>query len=315
MPARARSRWIVAAKWLVVALVAWGIHRTALSGWKDLQAQDWNVADLRPEWLAAAGVLYLAGLLPSGVFWQRVLWALGQKPRLGETLRAYYIGHVGKYVPGKGFVVVLRAGLVRSPRTGTAMAAVSIFYETLTMMAVGALVAAAVLAVVERGWLTMAAGGLMAVVALPTWPPVFERLVRLTGIGKLDPRAVERLAGLDYRTIGIGWLTLPAGWLLMGASLWATFRAGGYAGASALDGVEQLAICTAAASLAVVAGFVSFVPGGLVVREAIVLHLLTPAFGEAAALVAAVLSRLISVAAETLVAGGLYLLPRRDGEP
>ena len=72
--------------------------------------------DFDPGWLGLAGVLYLLGLLPAGLFWHRVLLVLGQDARLGETLRAYYIGHLGKYVPGKAMVVVIRAGLIRSHR-------------------------------------------------------------------------------------------------------------------------------------------------------------------------------------------------------
>ena len=59
-----------------------------------------------------------------------------------ETTRAYYVGHLGKYVPGKALVVIIRTGLISGPRVDTTVAAVSIFIETLTMMAVGAFLAA-----------------------------------------------------------------------------------------------------------------------------------------------------------------------------
>ncbi len=64
-----------------------------------------------------------------------------------NTLRAYYIGHLGKYVPGKAMVVILRTVMVRGHRVDAAVAAVSVFFETLTMMAVGAFMAAGILAV------------------------------------------------------------------------------------------------------------------------------------------------------------------------
>ena len=83
-------------------------------------------------------MLYLVGLLPEGLFWQRALRAMGQEAPLGRTLRAYYIGHLGKYVPGKAMVVVLRTGLICGPGVDAGIAAASVFLETLTMMAVGA---------------------------------------------------------------------------------------------------------------------------------------------------------------------------------
>jgi len=50
-----------------------------------------------------------------------------------------------KYVPGKALVVILRAGLIRSRRVNAVVAAISVFYETLTMMAVGSFLAGAIL--------------------------------------------------------------------------------------------------------------------------------------------------------------------------
>ena len=85
-------------------------------------------------WLAASGGLYLLGTLCCGVFWHRTLRALGQPVSLPQALRAYYIGQLGKYVPGKAMVVILRAGLVRGQGSIPALAAVSVFLETLTMM-------------------------------------------------------------------------------------------------------------------------------------------------------------------------------------
>ena len=95
--------------------------------------------------MVSAGLIYLLGLLPAGLYWHYVLKVLGQDVRLANTLRAYYIGHLGKYVPGKAMVVILRTGMVRGHRVDTAVAAASVFFETLTMMAVGAFLAAGIL--------------------------------------------------------------------------------------------------------------------------------------------------------------------------
>ena len=140
-----RRRWVsIVVELSIVAILAWFVRGTILGA----------VAKIRTYphafsfgWLAAAALLYLAGLLPEGLFWHRVLRDLGQEAELAETLRAYFIGHLGKYVPGKAMVVVLRTGLIRSHRVDTRMAVASVFLETLTMMAVGACVAAAILAV------------------------------------------------------------------------------------------------------------------------------------------------------------------------
>src|SRR5687767_13973789 len=140
---RRRKKWLVAAlKLAVVLLLAWAIRRTLADAWNELAAAPFVI---RPEWLVAAGILYLIGLLPCGWFWHRVLVRLGQSPGWLASQRAYFIGHLGKYVPGKALVVVLRAGLVRSDPVDGTVSAASVFIETLTQMAVGAFVAAAIL--------------------------------------------------------------------------------------------------------------------------------------------------------------------------
>ena len=70
---------------------------------------------------------------------------MGQEAGVWESLRAYIIGHLGKYVPGKALVVILRTGLIRSHRVNTSLAAVSVFYETFSLMTAGMIVAIFVL--------------------------------------------------------------------------------------------------------------------------------------------------------------------------
>ena len=45
------------------------------------------------------------------MFWYRLLRQLGQRPTALAAVRAYYIGHLGKYLPGKACALLLRATL------------------------------------------------------------------------------------------------------------------------------------------------------------------------------------------------------------
>ena len=144
LPNPTLRRWIVSAvKLLIVAVVLWLVRGTMKQSWNYLHE---HPRSLSPSWLALSGGLYLLALLPEGLFWHWALKALGQDVGLLETLRAYYIGHLGKYVPGKAMVIVLRTGLIHSHRVDTSIAVASVFLETLTMMAVGACIAVPVLA-------------------------------------------------------------------------------------------------------------------------------------------------------------------------
>ena len=302
--AQRRKRWILAAiKLLIVAIVVWFIRRTLVDAWEQLGTRRWQ-CDFW--WLAAAGGLYLFGTLLSGIFWHRTLRALGQNVSLPQALRAYYIGHLGKYVPGKAMVVILRTGLVQGQGVDTALAAASVFFETLTMMAVGAFMSAAIVAVWyhEQTLLFWAALAMMIVAGVPTLPPVFRRLVRLVGVGRTNPAVAEKLADLGYGTMLIGWLLTAIGWVVAGLSFWAVLRS---LGAADANPIGQLHLYTAGVTLATVAGFVSFVPGGAVVREAVLAELMVPLLGDAVALVSAILLRLVWLVAELVISGILYL--------
>lgn len=302
-------------KLAIVAAIFWGVHRSAESAWRELRAElaksnehGWAIAPSGICWLVASTLLYLAAFVPSAWYWRFILTRLGETPGVGESLRAYYIGHLGKYVPGKAMVVILRVGLLSRSRSKMATATASVFYETLLLMAIGASIAGAVLAFrpEESGYLAWIAAGMSIVAGAPTWPGIFRRLFRLATFGKLDPETFARLDRLGPAEWGIGWLALSCGWLLLGASLWSVLLALGHSPSDSI--VAEILLCTAAAALSIVAGFVSFIPGGFVVRELVLVPMLAPLVGEGPALVAAIASRLVAMVAESVVSGILYPL-------
>lgn len=312
-PKRRIPRWLVAAvRWIIFIAVLAGIAHTVWKSYNDFQQQQFSLGDVDWRWLVAAGGLYLIGLSPSWLYWDVVVRALGQRPSLWETCRAYYISHLGKYVPGKAMVVVIRAGMVSGPQVSGGVAAAAVFVETLTMMAVGAAVAAVVLAVMfhDQLWLLALSMGLMLCAVVPTIPPVFRFLVRLMRIDRLRPELTQALAGLNYRLMAAGWLLMLVLWLLLGLSLMATLAAmpGVSIGPADLPQAVPLAVCCMA--LATVAGFVSMIPGGLAVRELVLITLLAPVYGEPAAIVSAVLLRLVGLLSEVLISTILYFAGR-----
>ncbi len=176
-----RRRWLTVLKWAIVLTVAVFVVRAVSIARSQLQGQaEFSLRRVQWAWLVVAGGFYLLALLPMGLFWHRLLRALGQRPTVWETLRAYYIGSLGKYVPGKAMVVVLRSALLRRVQVDTAIAAVSVFAETMTMMTVGALLAAVIIVLqfASHTGLLILAIGLMLTSGVPTWPPVFRYLVR-----------------------------------------------------------------------------------------------------------------------------------------
>ena len=142
----ARPRWkrltITAVKAVVAIVVLWAVGRQVLRAYGDLRSKSESL-HFEPVWLVLAGLLYLAGLLACAVFYERIMRTSPTPIGLVPACRAYIVSHLGKYVPGKAMVVVLRSGMVVPHGARASTAAIATFYETLVMMAAGGLVAAA----------------------------------------------------------------------------------------------------------------------------------------------------------------------------
>jgi uncharacterized membrane protein YbhN (UPF0104 family) len=305
----------------VLVAVFWFVGSTLQMAVDKLTASDWR---LSPATIGLAAIFYVAGLLPAGIYWWWLMKRLHQPVPPLAALRAYFVGHLGKYVPGKAMVVVLRAGMAKSAGADVALATITVLIETLTMMACGAALSLVlVAALVPPDWKVVLAAALAVVTGGPTLPPLLNRLLwRWEQRGgaapepKTEPTDLEsgpRLspspstAAIGWRAMGIGWAAMLALWLMLGLSL-ASILSGLAPGLPL--GPRGCLLAIAAVALATVAGFLSLFPGGLLVRELILLDLLAPQVGEPTALVAAVLLRLVWLVSELVVSGGLYLLAR-----
>jgi hypothetical protein len=269
--------------------------------WRDLHEHGESLR-IDPGWVALAVVLYLVGLGAYGLFFGRVLRASATPVGYLPALRAYLISHLGKYVPGKALVVVMRVGLVVPAGARPATSAFATLYETLVMMAAGGLLAFVGFAVPPAQPWGMAVGlGLGLAFLVVVWPTVFPRISALMSLPfpNVGPDALPRLGG---RLLGEGLLWALAGWVLLGMSQVAVVRALGMASLP----VGRWPLVIASVALATVAGFViAVLPGGLGVREGVLMTALKPALGEDAAVLAALALRLAWVLGEVLAAAVL----------
>lgn len=266
---------------------------------------------LHPGWLGLSAGLYLFGLSFSGGFWYLLLRLLGESPAVRASYRAYFIGHLGKYVPGKAWALLLRTTLVGEAGVRTGVAAMTATYETLTTMASGALVALVlfILLATEDDALGWKACGLLALAGIPILPGIFNPLVRRLSTPFLEPSAPP-LPRLRNTTLLLGLALTACGWAMIGASLWAMIQAVRPEPEPWLWATWQR--YTAYMALAYVAGFLALpAPGGLGVRELILQQSLAPVLGRPQAVVAVLLLRLTWTVAELLIAGVLYCLPAR----
>ena len=198
-------------------------------------------------------------------------------------------------------VIIIRTDRVRDDKVSIAPAAASIFVETFTWIFVGAAIASCLLIVKfqQFRWLQVTAVLLMVGAGIVTWPPIFNWIAT-----KIRPINSKRHSyAVDLRTMITGWIALAIGWTLNGCCLWLVI--------SALPGTNptnaHLAVTLAAVTLATVGGFVSLIPGGLGVRELVMIPLLGSEFGTVIAVMAAILVRLVWLSAELASSAILYV--------
>ena len=298
---------------IILALVVWGSWRTIEQALADLAKSKISFAQFDPVWLSVSGLFYLTAMLLFGLFWHRILGLMERHPRLWNSLRAYFISQPGKYVPGKFLVVLLRTTIIRNDRVETTIAVTSTFVETLTMMAIGAVLGSMILAIhsLGDGRLVALAMCLAVAVGLPVFPPVLRRLAKLARLHRLHADIDRSLSGLNVRQLAPGWLGVTLGWFSMGISLWATLQAMPNGDPSLTNLVANTPLLTACIALSTVAGFVSGLPGGLGVREMVVMVLVQPHFGATAAVLSAVVHRCVMIVADLLMAGLMCVIRRK----
>lgn len=291
------------------------IGRRAVQLWRDSPQTELHVSIL---WLIPAAVMYLIGWLPSVWFWQAMLRRMHQHVGWFAAIRAYYVGQVGKYLPGKALVLVLRGSLLKEAGAKPLFAGVTAAYETLIFMWTGTALALA-LALPESYWNDLPQ--LVQRLRHPAWllplivlvgtlslTPFSAWLFTIVGRKALpsDPSAPKPpafTAGLMIQ----GAIVTSLGWMCHALSLGFTLQA---VSSRPFD-LAQFPLWLASVCVSTVGGFVILVaPGGLGVREWLLVEMLKdqPAVGVAQAVVAAFLLRVVWFLSEMISAGILYVV-------
>jgi uncharacterized membrane protein YbhN (UPF0104 family) len=298
-------------KLVVFVLVLWGVWRSLTSIRDDLNTQQLDPRSFHWGWFGLASVWYALAQVPVAAFWRRILLAFGQDVSPWCAFRAFCLGHPGKYVPTKMLVVAIRASLVAGMTAALPLAVASVFVETFTTMAAGAGLATLALTCFTadaRVWGVALAS--LAFCLLGSLPISLRSIARLALGRRWNQPVANAMSQLDTRLILCGWGYATFSWLAMSVSVICTLRI--------LPGtpdvawsIPAFARILAATCLAVVAGFVSLIPGGLVAREWVLGILLAPLLGNTAAVLVPLLLRINWLLTE--IGGSAILLLVRAG--
>lgn len=278
----------------VLLAVALGGYAIA-DEWSQVRA---GIAGLGAAVVAGAFGLVLLSLLASMLEWRALLTAAGSRVPLAPASRIFFVGQVGKYLPGAVWPVLAQMELGQAQRIPRRRSATVAVITILVSLAAGLIVAAiCTLAgltgstTAGYGWAFIAAPVLLVTLHPRVLNPAIDRLLRLA-------RRPAQEVPLSGRAVVSATLWAVLYWVLNGLSVWMlAVRLG------APDGRTFL-LATGGFAFAWCAGFlVVLAPAGAGVREVVLVASLSPVLDTGKATAVALASRLLTTIADLLAAG------------
>ncbi len=314
---RPAGRWLLRAVQLAaVVVLGWALWRRLAPELAQLKPEDltrWRPAML--PLLLSFGLLVVVYLL-NAFLWRRILRDIsGREASPRATVKIYFLSGLGRYVPGKVWLVasmVYLAGKEDVPPLAATASAVlgqigflttGLLFLALTLPSYGGLgsailAALAALAALVAGIFFLSASG----------PGARLRHLVAHHVGERAARAFEIFDRIRPRTALVWGLGYLLAWALLGLAF-ATFVA-----AFVPVTTRELRLLGGTVAASYLAGYLFLVaPAGIGVREGVMTALLSGVMPAPAALVVAVVSRIWFTAAEILPLALLPVLPAARG--
>ncbi len=299
-PVRKRLRW--ALQLAVAGVVAWMVWAAIVGNWNEFRSLRVSLTP-RPGWIALSVLVIFLSYAISVEAWRRILDGWAQHLAYGRAARIWLVANLGRYIPGKVWSV---AGLiVLAQRAGVAPWAAGASAFAIQAVAIGTavvLVAAATPGAASPLRLGAAAVVAVATIALLAWDRGVRGVARLMGsTAPIQPLPVAAVA----KSAGLGLLA----WMAHGVAFWLLARGLGLP--------DTLSVVTAAGvfPLGYILGLLAlFAPGGLGVREVVLIGLLAPALGWGGAVALSVASRILLTVTEVVAPLGVLLVTRHGKE-
>ncbi len=302
IPPGARGNWRTLLRLVVAGVFLAGVVVVLIGQWQEARPL---LGRLSVPALLAAFALVVAGILATFCSWRAALADLGATPPLPGALRIFYLGQLGKYLPGSIWPAVTQMRLGRDYRVPPRASGAAFLVFMLLVMGTGLLVGVPVIPLLGRDtvdeyrWLVL----VLPVAMLAVAPPVLNRV--LAAVLRLSRRpplpAPLSLAGILQVA---GWSI--AAWLCYGGQVYLLARQLGAEGGALL-----WLQCTGAFAAAFAAGLMLvLVPAGAGVREAALVLLLGPTLTAPRAAVITVISRLLFIVGDLAWAAAAVLAQR-----
>ncbi|GAA1263295.1 lysylphosphatidylglycerol synthase transmembrane domain-containing protein [Sphaerisporangium rubeum] len=298
-PASMRKRLL---RWGFLA-IALGFGAWAVAGRWDAVAEGFG--RLSPVLIAGSVVAVLAALVAGMMMWRALLADLGSPLPLRDAGKVFFVGQLGKYIPGSLWPVLAQMELGRDLGVPRPRSAAAFFLTYPVYLASGITVAVLTLpglaggSVTRYAWLLL----LLPVLVAALHPRVVNGLLSF-GLRLLKRPPLER--PLTRRGVLVSAAWAFTGWAAYGAHL-ALIVAG--LGAT---GPRAFTLSFGAFALAWCLGFVVVIaPAGAGVREVAMVAALAPVLDAGPAIAAALCSRLVVSLGDLICAAAAGLAARR----
>lgn len=293
------------AKYATFAVVLFFVARELLTRFRGVE---WSHTSFRAGFLVLAAAFQMLASLVGPLVFRLLLKAQSNQPSWRALLTSVWIARIGKYIPGK-FASTLGA-IWMLHRQGLAASA------------------AASATLLSQGMMVLA--GLMTALPVALWPPTRQAMpaawwlcVILLAIGSIciHPRVFSIVGSLLTRKLGMppsslnlrfadyvkAFAALLLGQVLGGVMLWLLLS-------SVVDAPPRwIPLCISAGAMAGTASLLAiFAPGGLGVREGILLIILGQIMSVGDSAIVVVVARLVQVVVEVLLAFAGLLLARQS---
>ena len=285
---------------VLVAAIVYFLAAYLVRSWSTVKDYHWT---LRPGWLAASGIAFLAFYVLQALAWWLLLRGFALHSPFPVAMSTWGKSILARYVPGNVFMFVGRAWMSHGQGLPVDKVSAAMVYE----QALGVCSALVTVAILFPFWETDRGYTALSLLAIPLFIALLHPRVFLP----LSSWALRRLhrEPLDV-TLGFGavlgmlWYYVAA-WLVAGTGAWLLARA------TTGLGVGSLPLVTVAYALSFVVGMAAFIfPSGIGVREAVLTASLAKHLPGGVALAWALLLRLWVTVIELLFVGLAVLAER-----
>lgn len=277
----------------VIAIILFFLGQSVISNWEKIRTYDWS---FNPVLMTVSCLIFCLGYIYLPWVWRKLLFYMGYEISYGDAWDIFYIGNLGRYIPGKFWTIVGMAYMAEKVGIPATIAGTSVVFANAYSMLSSFVFF--ILFLILRGTHSTSDGFLWFL-------PVFF----IMSVVFIFPHNLERVLNAVLRRFGrnpvkIGITTITAlkivalylvSGVLFGGAFWVFV--------SAFVGWGQINPLFAASAyiIAYWIGFLAFfVPGGLGVREGILWLLFIGAVPAGVLIVIAGLSRLAVTVIEIL---------------